>query len=93
MLSVDVAALRRIGAEIDAAGVALWSVLDDLDADARSTAAAWSGEAWRAYEERRAAWRRAGAELGALLREIGRAVEVSAADYADVEARNRALFD
>jgi 6 kDa early secretory antigenic target len=93
MLVVDVAALRRMGTEIAAAHATLISTLDELDADVRPMSETWGGVAHHAYAERRDEWRRAADDLAALLREIGRAVDDSAADYLTVEGRSRALFD
>ncbi|MFI5839615.1 WXG100 family type VII secretion target [Catenuloplanes sp. NPDC051500] len=93
MLVVDVAALRRVAAEIAAARALLDSTLDELDTDVRPLNETWGGVAQRAYAERREAWRRAAGELAASLGEIGRAVDDSAADYLTAEQRNRALFD
>ncbi|MFI2271814.1 MULTISPECIES: WXG100 family type VII secretion target [Catenuloplanes] len=90
---VDVGAVRGMGGEIAATAAALRSTLDALDEASRLPAEAWSGEARRAFVERRDAWRRAADDLIALLHEIGRAVDDAAADYLATEARNRSLFD
>lgn len=90
---VDLAAVREMGAEITTTAAALRSTLDDLDERSRLPAEAWTGEARRAFAERRDAWRHAADELTALLREIGRAVDDAAADYLATEDRNRVLFD
>ena len=70
---VDLAAVREMGAEIATTAAALRSTLDDLDERSRLPAEAWTGEARRAFAERRDAWRHAADDLTALLREIGRA--------------------
>ncbi|GAB7048922.1 WXG100 family type VII secretion target [Catenuloplanes indicus] len=89
---VDLAALRRTGADIATTAAALRSTLDELDTRSRLAEEAWSGEARHAFTERRENWRRAADDLTALLRETGRAVDDAAADYQAAETGNRALF-
>ena len=52
----------------------------------------WGGSAKEAYEQRQATWRTAARDLANVLSQIKRAVDDSAADYANTETRNTNLF-
>ncbi|GGK20961.1 hypothetical protein GCM10010124_11820 [Pilimelia terevasa] len=93
VLVVQFGALQQASAHIQTALHALTAQLDQVESDAAPLVATWSGEARAAYEQRQQGWRRAGADLAAILRDIQAAVDDSAADYLATEQRNRALFE
>ena len=91
-LVVNFARLQETSGHIQTAIGAMDAQLDQLERDAAPLVQAWSGDAKQAYHERQQTWRRASAELTALLREIKRALDESIADYQATEARNTSLF-
>jgi WXG100 family type VII secretion target len=92
MLYVNFAALEQASADIQGAIAFMESELSTLEADAAPLVATWDGTARAAYDERQARWRGAAANLTAMLRDIRRALDESAADYATTERHNAGLF-
>lgn len=93
MLVVDFAALQRASSDIQVALNTLHTELDQLERDAGGLVASWDGDARHAYDLRQAQWRRAAADLAAMLGDIRKALDESAADYLQTEKRNASLFE
>lgn len=91
-LVVNFAALQAASGHIQQAISTIDSQLAQLEADATPLVQTWTGEAREAYQSRQATWRQASTELSAMLQEIKRALDESAADYAETERRNANLF-
>jgi WXG100 family type VII secretion target len=91
-LVVNFAALQAASGHIQNAISTLESQLSQLERDATPLVQTWAGDAREAYQTRQAIWRQASAELAAMLRDIRRALDESAADYAETERRNANLF-
>lgn len=89
---VNFAALHAASGHISEAISRLQSELADLERSAAPLVTTWEGDARQAYEQRQNTWRRAATDLTAMLSEIKRAVDDSAADYAATERRNASLF-
>jgi early secretory antigenic target protein ESAT-6 len=92
LLVVNVAALQKASADIQAALNTIHNQLAQLERDAAPLVAGWSGEAREAYDVRQAKWQQAAGDLSAILRDIKQAVDESAADYQRTEHRNTGLF-
>lgn len=91
-LVVNFAALQAASGHIQQAISTIDTQLAQLEADATPLVQSWTGEAREAYQSRQIAWRQASTELSTMLYEIKRALDDSAADYADTERRNANLF-
>ena len=91
-LVVNFAALQAASGHIQQAISTIDTQLAQLEADATPLVQSWTGEAREAYQSRQTAWRQASTALSAMLQEIKRALDDSAADYADTERRNANLF-
>jgi len=92
LLVVNVAALQKASADIQAALNTIHNQLAQLERDAAPLVAGWSGEAREAYDVRQAKWQQAAGDLSAILRDIKQAIDESAADYQRTEHRNTGLF-
>jgi WXG100 family type VII secretion target len=92
MMIVNFAALQQASADIHVALATLQGELDGLERDAGPLVHTWDGQAKEAYLARQTSWRQAAADLTVMLREIRRALDESAADYAHTERRNVELF-
>jgi 6 kDa early secretory antigenic target len=93
VLRVEFAALQNASGNIQAALNSMNSQLSQLEADAAPLVGTWEGDAKLAYEQRQRTWRTAAQDLAAILQDIQRAVDESAADYMSTEKRNTALFE
>jgi len=91
-LLVDFTAMATASADIGTAIRTLHEQLAELERGAAPLVASWAGDARSAYDDRQAQWRSAAAELTAMLTDIRRALDDSAADYAHTERRNTQLF-
>jgi early secretory antigenic target protein ESAT-6 len=91
-LVVNFARLQETSGHIQSMIGTLESQLSTVESDAAPLVGTWSGEARDAYQQRHRTWRRAAADLTAMLVSIRRAVDESAADYATTERRNADLF-
>jgi 6 kDa early secretory antigenic target len=91
-LVVDFNAMQHASGEIQQALRRLHGALDDLEAQARPLVSTWTGPAQEAYRERQQRWRRAADDLSAILAQIKKALDESAADYHSTEQRNTGLF-
>jgi WXG100 family type VII secretion target len=89
---VDFAAMSTASAHITAALRTMHAQLGELEQSASPLVSTGEGSARAAYDHRQAQWRSAAAELTATLTEIKRALDDSAADYAQTERRNTQLF-
>ncbi|OLE28645.1 MAG: hypothetical protein AUG44_06895 [Actinobacteria bacterium 13_1_20CM_3_71_11] len=92
LLVVNVAALQKASADIQAALNTIHNQLAQLERDAAPLVAGWSGEAREAYDVRQAKWQQAAGDLSNILRDIKQAIDESAADYQRTEHRNTGLF-
>ena len=92
MIRVEFGALQHAGDSINTALRALENQLAELERDAAPLVATWQGDAQQAYQVRQTRWREAAEGLSVMLRDIKRALDESAADYASTENRNTALF-
>jgi early secretory antigenic target protein ESAT-6 len=92
LLYVNFAALERASADIQSAIAFMENELQALESDAAPLVATWQGDARAAYDGRHAKWRAGAANLTAMLRDIRRALDESAADYAATERHNAGLF-
>jgi early secretory antigenic target protein ESAT-6 len=92
LLYVNFAALERASADIQNAIAFMESELQSLESDAAPLVATWQGAARAAYDDRQAKWRAGAANLTMMLRDIRRALDESAADYAATEQHNAGLF-
>jgi 6 kDa early secretory antigenic target len=91
-LVVDFNAMQHASAEIQQALGRLHGKLDELETNAAPLVNTWAGPAQEAYRERQARWRRAADDLSAILSQIKKALDESAADYHSTEQRNTGLF-
>ena len=92
ILRVDFGALQAASADIRTALGVLHEQLAEVESDAAPLVSTWEGEARDAYLVRQVRWRRAAEDLAAILRDIGRALDESTADYAATERRNAGMF-
>jgi len=92
LLVVNVAALQKASADIQAALNTIHNQIAQLERDAAPLVAGWSGEAREAYDVRQAKWQQAAGDLSNILRDIKQAIDESAADYQRTEHRNTGLF-
>lgn len=92
MIRVEFGALQHAGDSINTALRALENQLAELERDAAPLVATWQGDAQQAYQVRQTRWREAAEGLSVMLRDIKRALDESAAEYASTENRNTALF-
>jgi early secretory antigenic target protein ESAT-6 len=92
MLYVNFAAMEQASADIQGAITFMENELGTLESDAAPLVATWGGDARAAYDERQARWRAAAANLTTMLRDIRRALDESAVDYATTERHNAGLF-
>lgn len=90
---VNFIAMQQASADIQSALGTLESQLGQLEQDARPLVDSWDGQAKDAYLARQTSWRQAAADLASMLREIKRALDDSAVDYAHTERRNVGLFE
>ncbi len=93
MLVVNFAGLQTASSNIEIAIKTLNEQLSQLERDAAPLVATWDGDAKVAYEGRQRQWRSAATELSAMLGDIKRALDESAAEYQRTENRNRQLFE
>jgi len=91
-LVVNFASMQQASSDIQRTLGALDQHLGDLERSAAPLVNTWTGDAKQAYSERQETWRRAAADLTAILGDIKRALDDSAVDYADTERRNASLF-
>jgi early secretory antigenic target protein ESAT-6 len=91
-LTVNFARLLETSGHIQAAIGTLHTQLGQLETDAAPLVATWTGEAKQAYDARQAIWRRASADLTAMLQSIKRGLDESMADYQSTEKHNTELF-
>jgi 6 kDa early secretory antigenic target len=91
-LVVDFNAMQHASAEIQQALRRLHGALDELESHAAPLVSTWGGPAQEAYRERQNHWRRAAGDLTAILAQIKKALDESAADYHSTEQRNTGLF-
>jgi early secretory antigenic target protein ESAT-6 len=84
--------LHTASDHIATAVATLNSELAELERAAAPLVETWGGTAKEAYEQRQATWRTAARDLADVLGQIKRAVDDSAADYANTEQRNTNLF-
>jgi early secretory antigenic target protein ESAT-6 len=92
LMIVNFAALQQAGGHIATAISTLRSELAELEHNAAPLVQTWEGEAKHAYEQRQTSWRQAATDLAAMLGQIKRALDESAAEYAATERRNANLF-
>jgi early secretory antigenic target protein ESAT-6 len=92
ILRVDFGALQAASADIRTALGVLREQISQVESDAAPLVSTWEGEARERYLVRQARWRRAAEDLGDILRDIGRALDESVADYAATERRNAGMF-
>lgn len=92
ILRVEFGALQHASDSIFTALRSIQAQLDQLSHDAAPLVATWEGTAQLAYAERQVRWQDAAEHLSAMLRDIKRALDESAADYRQTESRNSALF-
>jgi WXG100 family type VII secretion target len=92
MIRVEFGALQHAGDSINNALRALENQLAELERDAAPLVATWQGDAQQAYQVRQTRWREAAQGLSVMLRDIKRALDESAAEYASTENRNTSLF-
>ena len=92
VLRVDFGALQHASQSIEVGLRALREQLDECERAAAPLVGTWEGAAQEAYHQRQTRWRDAAAELSAMLREIKRALDESAADYLQTERSNQSLF-
>lgn len=92
MIRVEFGALQHAGDSISNALRALESQLAELERDAAPLVATWQGDAQQAYQVRQTRWREAAQGLSVMLRDIKRALDESAVEYASTENRNTSLF-
>lgn len=92
MIRVEFGALQHAGDSINNALRALENQLAELERDAAPLVATWQGDAQQAYHVRQTRWREAAQGLSVMLRDIKRALDESAAEYASTENRNTSLF-
>jgi 6 kDa early secretory antigenic target len=92
LLVVNVAALQKASADIQAALNTIHNQIAQLERDAAPLVAGWSGKAREAYDVRQARWQQAAGDLSNILRDIKQAIDESAADYQRTEHRNTGLF-
>jgi 6 kDa early secretory antigenic target len=91
-LVVDFTALHHGSDSIASALKTLDAQLQDLEADARPLVATWDGEAKNAYFQRQRQWQQAAGDLKAILYDIKKALDESAAQYLATEHRNTNMF-
>ena len=91
-LVVNFAALQKASGDIQHALNDLESQLGQLERDAAPLVASWDGAAREAYDGHQRAWRQRAADLSVMLRTIKQALDDSAVDYQNTEARNTRLF-
>ena len=91
-LVVDFSALHQGSESITAALKALDAQLQDLENDAKPLVATWDGQAKDAYFQRQRNWQQAAADLKAILYDIKKALDESAAQYLATENRNTQMF-
>ncbi len=92
MIRVEFGALQHAGDSINTALRALENQLAEIERDAAPLVATWQGDAQQAYQIRQTRWREAAEGLSMMLRDIKRALDESAAEYASTESRNTSLF-
>lgn len=91
-LVVNFGALQQASADINNAINTMSSTLDQCESDAAPLVSTWEGEAQQRYHERQAKWRQAANDLTQMLRDIRAAVDDSAQNYQQTEAKNAAMF-
>jgi WXG100 family type VII secretion target len=91
-LVVNFAALHQAAADIQNAIKTMESQLHEADNTAKPLVSTWDGDAKHAYEARQQTWTQAANDLAMMLGDIKKAVEESAAHFADTEHRNTNLF-
>lgn len=91
-LRVDFAAMQKASGDIQSALNEIDSQLTQLERDAAPLVATWGGDARDAYDTHQRKWRERAGDLSAMLRDIKRALDDSAADYQHTETRNARLF-
>jgi len=93
MLVVNFAGLHGASSNIELAIKTLNEQLGELERAAAPLVTGWDGDAKAAYETRQKQWRTAASELTAMLGQIKRALDESAAEYKNTEDRNRQMFE
>lgn len=91
-LVVNFAALQQASVDIGSALNKLNSDLEQLNQEAQPLVSTWAGDAQTAYHQRQTTWTNAANDLSTMLRDIRRALDDSAADYAHTEKSNTQLF-
>jgi WXG100 family type VII secretion target len=89
---VDFHALHHASEQIGLALRSMNSELEELERAAAPLVETWSGASKEAYAERQHKWRTAASDIATMLGQIKRAVDDSAADFANTETRNTNLF-
>jgi early secretory antigenic target protein ESAT-6 len=91
-LAVSFGGLDGISGEIAAGVSKLEGRLNRLEQDLNPLKADWTGEAAAAYQQAKAKWDAAIADLKATLAQTGHAVTDSSADYKSTETKNASAF-